>query len=387
MALKQVGAVQAAPTAGSRTWCGKPSSVLRRASSCRRSSSPIPMLPRAFPLTRGEASSDGPQWSPDGDQVAFLTKRSEKTQVWVIPVHGGEARRLTDAAGGVTGFRWSPDGRRIAYTATDPTPDTWLQKVKQKDDARVVDELVDRNRLYVIDVDKEDGPKEARKLTSGELSIYADSTPGFDWSPDGKTIVFAHVPTPAPMTGPRATSRWSTSPPRRSLPSSTQDGPNPARFTHPTGSIAYVASDDPPTWAFDSCLYLVPSGGGTPRKLADSFDHRPELLGWTANGERLLYRENRGTTTRLYALPLDGEPQGFGPEEGVVAEASLNASRKAVGFGYQTADRPAEAFLIRIDRPEPVQISHVHKDLAEWPLGRTEVVRGGPGTAGRSKGS
>ena len=65
----------------------------------------------------------------------------------------------------------------------------------------------------------------------------------------------------------------------------------------------------------------------------------PELLGWSVDGRRLFYRESRGTTTRLYALPLDGEPEGVGPEDGVVSEAALNPTRKAIGFAYQTSDQ------------------------------------------------
>src|SRR4051794_24040102 len=59
-----------------------------------------------YPLTQSEHSSDGPQWAPDGETIAFLSKRSDKTQVWMIRVQGGEARRLTDARGGVVSFRW-----------------------------------------------------------------------------------------------------------------------------------------------------------------------------------------------------------------------------------------------------------------------------------------
>ncbi len=377
MALKQVGGAQVSPDGKQVAY------VVRQAVMSGEKSEFASRIVVAntdgtgeFALTRGEPSSEGPQWSPDGEQVAFLTRRSGKTQVWVIRVHGGEARRLTDAKGNVAGFRWSPDGTRIAYAASDPSPGTWDQKVKEKDDARVVDEQVERNRLYVIDVGKEDGVSEGRRLTPGELSVYADSTPGFDWSPDGKTIVFAHVPTPSADDWTKGDISVVDVGTAAVTPLVHSRRAESSPFYSPDGrSIAYVASDDPPTWAFDSCLYLVPSDGGTPRKLADSFDHRPELLGWSASGERLLYRESRGTTTRLYALPLDGEPQGFGPEEGVVAEASLNATRRAVGFGYQTADRPAEAFLTLLDRPEPVQVSHAHKDLPERPLGRTEVVR------------
>ena len=329
-----------------------------------------------FALTGDEHSSDVPQWSPDGQQIAFLTNRSGKTQVWLIRVHGGEARQLTDAKGNVSSFRWSPDGKGIAYCATDTSPGAWDKKVKEKDDARVVDERVERNRLYVIDVREENGAAEGRKLTDGDFSINADSTAGYDWSPDGKTIVFAHTPTPSADDWTKSDISVVDVGTAAVKPLVHSRRAESAPCYSPQGRwIAFTGSDDPPTWAYDSSLYIVSSGGGTPHKLADSFDRRPELLGWAADGANLIYRENRGTTTRLYTLPLKGEPEGFGPEEGVVAEPSLNATRTAVGFSFQTADRPTEAFFTRVNRPDPVQVSRVHKDLPDLPLGRTEVVR------------
>src|SRR5205823_267671 len=101
----------------------------------------------------------------------------------------------------------------------------------------------------------------------------------------------------------------------------------------------------------------------------------PELLGWSADGHRLVYRENRGTTTRLYVLPLGGEPHGIGPEDGAISEASLNPTRSAIGFANQTADRPAEAYLVRLNHPDPVKVSGVNGDLPGHPLGRTEAIR------------
>jgi dipeptidyl aminopeptidase/acylaminoacyl peptidase len=375
--VKQVGGVQVSPDGKQAAF------VVRRAVMDGERSEFVPRIVIAgasggneFPLTWGEHSSEGPQWSPDGAQIAFLSRRSGKTQIWLIRVSGGEARRLTDARSDVLSFRWSPDGRQIAYVAADPLSDAREKKVREKDDARVIDEQVPQNRLYAITIDGGEKPRQGRTLTQGEFSIYADSSPGFDWSPDGKTIVFAHTPTPGSDDWTKsdlsvvnvATSAVTA------LVHSGRSESSP--FFAPDGrSIAFAASDDPPTWAFDSSLYLIPSGGATPRKLADSFDHRPELLGWTAGGDRLIYRENRGTTTRLYALPLDGAPQPLGPEAGVVAEPSLNATRTALGFSYQTVDQPAEAFVVRLDRPDAIQVSHVHNDLPDLPLGRTEVVR------------
>src|SRR5689334_8030649 len=90
-------------------------------------------------LTTSKKPDTSPRWSPDGKLIAFLSSREEKPQIFLISPSGGEAERLTDSKAGVTGFQWSPDGARIAYTAPrDPTPDE-ERKIKEKDDAIVVD--------------------------------------------------------------------------------------------------------------------------------------------------------------------------------------------------------------------------------------------------------
>src|SRR6185437_12429079 len=40
-------------------------------------------------LTSGEASCYNPQWSPDGRWVSFLSARSGKTNLWLVPAAGG----------------------------------------------------------------------------------------------------------------------------------------------------------------------------------------------------------------------------------------------------------------------------------------------------------
>ncbi|MFW6075098.1 MAG: S9 family peptidase, partial [Chloroflexota bacterium] len=65
-------------------------------------------------LTRAKARDSRPQWSPDGNTIAFISDRSEKRQVWMIRVTGGEAWQLTEFDDDVTDFCWSPDGRQLA---------------------------------------------------------------------------------------------------------------------------------------------------------------------------------------------------------------------------------------------------------------------------------
>src|SRR5512139_3530387 len=72
--------------------------------------------PRA--LTRHEKSDTTPAFSPDGTALAFLSARSGASQVWVMSLLGGEARKVTDVPGGVDGpLVFSPDGKKVAFVA------------------------------------------------------------------------------------------------------------------------------------------------------------------------------------------------------------------------------------------------------------------------------
>ena len=76
---------------------------------------------RARKLTAGPGDTS-PKFSPDGTRVAFLRKGPEKTdkpQLAVIDVRGGEAEVLTDFSMGCRTFDWSPDSRQLVVSAVE----------------------------------------------------------------------------------------------------------------------------------------------------------------------------------------------------------------------------------------------------------------------------
>ena len=160
-------------------------------------------------FTQGEKSCDDPQWSPTGEWIAFVSNRAGKKNVWLIRPDGGEAVQLTESKSDVSSYKWSPDGRSLAFTALDPlTPDD-EQRTRQKNDARVVDENVKLNRLSVVSVATPPTlQREPRLLTTETLNVSNDSgrpsRAAFDWSPDGRTIAFAHSRSPSPDDWPTA---------------------------------------------------------------------------------------------------------------------------------------------------------------------------------------
>ncbi len=170
----------------------------------------------ARPLTLGRRSDTLPRWSPDGRSIAFLSDRAAifqaagvadrpapteapkegGTQVWLLPMDGGEARQITRLPRDVTGIAWSLDGRSLcvvsAALSEAPLPRK-AQEAMPDPDIRQIDRLFyqlngagftyDRpGKLWRVDL--ESGA--ARRLTSGQAD---DGQPR--WSPDGTRIAFA----------------------------------------------------------------------------------------------------------------------------------------------------------------------------------------------------
>ena len=97
----------------------------------------LPNGERARPLThpesgRGDAS---PRWSPDGQTLAFVRSAGEvKGALMLLPLGGGEARRVSFFKNGVSGLQWSPDGRFLALLTGGDTED----KRDERGEARVI---------------------------------------------------------------------------------------------------------------------------------------------------------------------------------------------------------------------------------------------------------
>jgi dipeptidyl aminopeptidase/acylaminoacyl peptidase len=173
-------------------------------------------------LTIGAKHDRHARISPDGRTVAFLSdrrllveeepeapkdarEREDGQQIHLLPLDGGEARRLTDLPRGVDGFAWSPDGAKLVVVTTSHGATRKEDRrargldVKRKpadppeSDYRYIDRL---NYLYngagfiyssvahlwIVDV----ATGEARRLTDGPTS---DEDPA--WSPDGTRIAYA----------------------------------------------------------------------------------------------------------------------------------------------------------------------------------------------------
>lgn len=96
-----------------------------------------------------------PALNADGSRLAF----DWRGDIWIVPIEGGKARRLTDHVAHDAYPRWSPDNKEIAFSS-------------------------DRHGNFDVFVVALDGGAPER------LTFHSDSDVICDWSPDGQTIYF-----------------------------------------------------------------------------------------------------------------------------------------------------------------------------------------------------
>jgi len=77
---------------------------------------------RATPLTQHIETDAFPVFSPDGQWVAFASKRTGNWDIFAVPVEGGPARQLTWNPGSDIPQGWSPDGKSILFSGKRDTP-------------------------------------------------------------------------------------------------------------------------------------------------------------------------------------------------------------------------------------------------------------------------
>lgn len=329
----------------------------------------------SFQITYGEKSSTSPKWSPDGNWLAFTSNRKDnKNNLYLLRLNGGEAEPLTDVKTGVSNFDWSADGKQIAYTMSDKKSDDEEKNDKGKNDFRWVDENVKMSRLFVVSVMKDaNGKREPRQLTTESYNVGGD----FDWSPDGRMIVFSHSRSPV-------ANDWTTSDVSmvevasgRVTPfAKTLAAENSPRFSPDGKSIALSVSDIPARWATNNLIHIIPASGGTPKILASSFDGQPNIGGWSPDGKRIYFSEAKGTGTRLYTVDVAANKIAqINETDEVISGVSVNRTGTMMTFVRQNSETPPEVFVSGVGKFAPVQISRANSDAPKMPLGKTEVVK------------
>ncbi len=308
-----------------------------------------------------------PRWSPDGTRLAFLSKREEKTQIYVMPARGGESVQVTDAALGAGTPIWSPDSKRIAYAgpvSTDKEPaDEGEAKIPK---TRVIERAVfkfdsqglindRRTHIFVVDL----ATKETTAVTEGDFN---DSGP--TWAPDGEYLAFASD-RDEEWDLRSASDIWVVSR-RGGMPRRVTDGQgvwNSPAFSPDGSQIVFVGYAKPEngTSTYFPQLWTISRGGGEATNLLAGTDiaaGHSLLADWSiAGGDGPVWEEEgiyliiseRGTAN-IYRWNDGLEPVTQGRHDVM----DFSVCRGQVACTIAGATHPAEIGLVRDGRIETV---------------------------------
>lgn len=331
-------------------------------------------------LTQSEASNTDPEWSPAGDAIYFLSARSGSSQVWRLPLGGGEAAKVTDLPVDVDNFRLSPSGDRLALSlgVFRDCPDLACSKARMDAQARskasgkVYERLFVRHWdswadgrnavLYSAPIDSSGRVSAAPVSLSGTLDGDVPSKPFGDhdeyrFSPDGKQIVFS-----VRIAG--KSEAWSTNFDVYQVPAAGGAAPrnltagNPAWDSKPAYSpdgktLAYLAMSRPGFEADRFRLVLMDVASGARRTLADSWDRSIGDFRWSSDGKSLLASADDLGQHRLFsldaasgkvsALSVKGYVSAFDERGGTVVMAQANLASGAQLFKANLGGAPGAA--------------------------------------------
>jgi dipeptidyl aminopeptidase/acylaminoacyl peptidase len=347
-----------------------------------RAAKPVPQR-----LTSNAASSSDPEWSASGDAVYFLSSRSGSSQVWRLPINGGEATRVTDLALDVDNFRLAPNGERIALSMAvfRDCPDlactkTRLEKPAQdKTSGKVYDRLFVRHWdtwsdgrnavLFSAPLDSTGRVSTAPVSLSGSLDGDVPSKPFGDreeyrFSPDGKTIVFS-----VRIAG--KTEAWSTNFDLFSVPAAGGAAPrnltpdNPAWDAKATYSpdgrtIAYLAMARPGFEADRYQIMLMDVASGAKRKLAENWDRSPGSIAWSADGKTIVADAEDVGNHRLFAIDAASGKVRALTDKGAIG--GFDVRRDTVVYTLSNLQSGAQLFSQKLDGGKAVQLTQQNVD-------------------------
>lgn len=354
-------------------------------------------------LTMAAKSSSDAAWSPNGRWIAFLSDRfsptlspnpattpgspANKRQVYVMPSDGGEAQQLTKMENGVSAFAWAPDSRHIALAAEAPETKAMKDRKESFGDYHVLHADYPMRHLWLIELPKVDNagrvtlPEEPKLLTAGDTF----SVGSFSFSPDGVRIAFSATRDPDLI------SRFSSDIYTIALADSAvkkiveTPGPDDNPQWSPDGTqIAYVTANSGKFFYYsNSRIAVVPSTGGTPRVLTQSFDEDPNLLRWAPEG--IYFSALQKTTSHLFVLDPNSEAVKEIDLPGSEFSSQFSFSRdfKRVAYRGTGPNQFAEIYSSDILSPSPIQLTQAGSQLAAFDTAKREVIhwKSGDGAA------
>lgn len=363
----------------------------------------------SFQLTRGKKSSDGPEWSPDGRWLAFVTEREANAvtpaagekkegkdekreegklaarQIWVISPEGGEAWQLTQQETDIGAFHWSKDGKQIGFTAASPESKNEKDRKEKYSDYEVYEEDFRQNQLWIVDTNEaeaQQAPAKARQITR-DASLNVN---GFAWSPDSKRIVFAATRNPllafggdediylVELTRDNAVHKIVALEGPDNEPIFSPDGTQIAFGTALAQPYYFYANGHIAVVDVERVLAKPASMPADVQDLTAEFDEDPRMSDWGPDG--IYFEGLQKTSAHLFRVnPKTKEITRISsPDNYYLNDVSFTKDFKTLGVAAQDASHLTEIYITATQKFAPRPLTNMTAQVKDWNLGSAEVI-------------
>jgi Tol biopolymer transport system component len=280
-------------------------------------------------LTWPPEPSTGDRWpsvSPDGKTLAFARfPQDNSPNVHVMPLAGGQPRRITSDKTWQWGLTWTPDGREVVYSSERTgaprlwriSPNSWSKSPSPVEGAGenarfpsfshpgagalvrlAYQRFVQNISLRHAEIIGAGTPQHAL----GSSSLFAPTTmmdAEAQFSPDGKKIAFSSTRSGAweiwvcDSNGSNLLRLTSMGGPPVGGPRWSPDGRR-ITFFGTTGSKGEFQ------------IYVVDAAGGSPRRLSRDDGHKDFRPSWSPDGRWIYFGSTRSGTIQVWKIPADG---------------------------------------------------------------------------------
>jgi len=327
-------------------------------------------------------------WSPDGRFVAFLSTRDAASgsrdgdkgsdddlpQIYVIPVDGGEATKLTDHKGKIRQFEWTKDSAAIVFSAERAKSDARKADEKAGDDAIYVDEgangqeRAEFSELWRIDV----ADKVEHQITHDDRLLVE----GFRVSPDARRIAVVYR-RENERNGQYHAEVGVVDASSGELKAITHNNaPEQNVQWSPEGRLlSYLAPSDTSWELAEEKLFVVPAEGGDPRKVAGTFDGVIGQYSWAPDGQSIVFGASvraRGAAYRVTVSNGSVTRVAGGDWSGRVESVSHDGARGAAVVSRP--DAPGEVTVVDLVTGRLIPVTHVGRAIGEFALGQFKSI-------------
>jgi len=350
-------------------------------------------------LTTVAANDSAPTWSPDGQRIAFISKRGEdeNASLYVLRMDGGEPEKILELPFGVSSPQWLPDGQSIVV-ATTVIPElagtlastdlaAIKKEIKRRKDSKMTAKVTEdrqyryfdhyltdnlANRLVRVDLTT----KAVRDLTPQWSRLFTVSGEiDYDLSPDGKSIALTINTTPPPYQAfPNHDIYLLTvdgSGDMKNLTPENKADDSSAIFS-PDGQVLIFSRRETPYYSGEfSKLWRYTPATGKSSPLTEALDYSIESTSFSADGQTLWITAEEKGVLPIFRMNADGT--GLTPVYSAGTSTAVDTKAGALVFLNDNTSRPAELFTLDPATGQARQLTHFNDAaVAQLDLGRVE---------------